>query len=108
MLLHRREENLARRAADLPLNAVFAIAQIAAFLCMIVVQCLNAAAEKVVFLILSLALWGVMSPGLLSRSGPLCALFGKETPDRVRTISAVGVTLFFLLLAYFILFFAFG
>lgn len=31
MLLHRREENLARRAADLPLNAVFAIAQIAAF-----------------------------------------------------------------------------
>ena len=49
-----------------------------------------------------------MSPGLLSRGGPLCALFGKETPDRVRKISAVGVTLFFLLLAYFILFFAFG
>ncbi len=108
MLLNRREEKPARRTADLPLNAVFAIAQIAAFLCMIVMQCLNAAAEKVVFLILSLALWGVMSPGLLSRSGPLCALFGKETPDRVRTISAVGVTLFFLLLAYFILFFAFG
>ncbi len=108
MLLNRREDKPARRTADLPLNAVFAIAQIAAFLCMIVMQCLNAAAEKVVFLILSLALWGVMSPGLLSRSGPLCALFGKETPDRVRTISAVGVTLFFLLLAYFILFFAFG
>ena len=108
MLLNRREEKPARRTADLPLNAVFAIAQIAAFLCTIVMQCLNAAAEKVVFLILSLALWGVMSPGLLSRSGPLCALFGKETPDCVRKISAVGVTLFFLLLAYFILFFAFG
>ena len=86
MLLNRREEKPARRTADLPLNAVFAIAQIAAFLCMIVMQCLNAAAEKVVFLILSLALWGVMSPGLLSRSGPLCALFGKETPDCVRKI----------------------
>ena len=38
MLLNRREEKPARRTADLPLNAVFAIAQIAAFLCMIVMR----------------------------------------------------------------------
>ena len=86
MLLNRREEKPARRTADLPLNAVFAIAQIAAFLCMIVMQCLNAAAEKVVFLILSLALWGVMSPGLLSRSGPLRAVRERDARPRANNI----------------------